>query len=342
MHRKTLFNKKGIALLSGGLDSTLAIKIMLNQGIEIIAVNFTSPFCNCSSRKNGCPSQARKIAQELGIPIKVIPKGMDYLKIVESPVHGYGRGMNPCLDCRIYMLKKVKELMPLFQASFVITGEVLGQRPMSQHWPALQLIEKESGLEGLILRPLSAKNLPPSIPELAGVVDRQKLFSISGRSRKSQIKLAYDFNLPDYPCPAGGCLLTDKVIAARLRDLFSFLPDYTMEDLHSLRIGRHFRLNPRVKIILGKNKEENERLCTLSKPGSFLFCPKNFRGPTALVRGALDPETEQIIGGIIAYFTKEEKNYYLLAKKSDSSEETIISVPRKYPQEKLSPMHIGG
>lgn len=343
MPQTELLNKKALAFLSGGLDSTLAIKIMLSQGVEIVAVNFTSPFCNCTSQKNGCPSQAIKIARELGIPIKIIPKGRDYLKIVENPAHGYGRAMNPCIDCRIYMFKKVKELMPLFQASFVITGEVLGQRPMSQHWAALKLIEKESGLAGLILRPLCAKNLPPSLPELAGVVDRDKLLSISGESRKAQISLAADLNIKDYPCPAGGCLLTDQVIAARLKDLFSFFPQYTMGDLHLLRIGRHFRLHPQLKIILGRNEEENKRLQTsLNNPGSHLFYPKNFRGPVALSRGTLDPEGERIIGEIIAHFSKEDKSSYLLGKRLPGEEEKIFCVSKKFPQEKLCSLRIGG
>ncbi len=336
-------NKKAIALLSGGLDSTLAIKIMLSQGIEIIAVNFTSPFCNCTSRKNGCVNQAREVAQELGIPIKVLAKGMDYLKIVENPAYGYGRGMNPCLDCRIYMLKKVKELMPEVQASFIITGEVLGQRPMSQHWAALQLIEKKSGLEGLILRPLSAKNLPPTIPELKGIVDREKLFAISGRSRKTQIGLAKELNITDFPCPAGGCLLTDPNIAARLKDLFSFLPQYTMADLLLLRIGRHFRLHPHLKIILGKNEEENEKLrALLGKADSFLLYPKNFPGPMALARGFLNPGAEKMIGEIIAHYSKVDHSPYLIGKKSDKEEETIFSVTQKFPGDKLTQLRIGG
>lgn len=334
--------KKALALLSGGLDSTLAIKIMLDQGIEILAVNFTSPFCNCTPRKNGCPNQARRVAQELGVPVKVLSKGLDYLKIVENPVHGYGRGMNPCLDCRIYMLKKVKELMPQVQASFIITGEVLGQRPMSQHRTALQLIEKETGLGGLILRPLSAQKLPPTIPELAGIVNRENLLSICGRSRKTQMSLAAEFNIRDYPCPAGGCLLTDQIIAGRLKDLFSFLPNYTIEDIYLLRIGRHFRLHPQLKIIVGKNKEENERLLALSPKGSFLFYPKNFRGPVALVRGNLDPESEQTVGEIITYYSKDDKSQYLLGKRSDRQEEKIFSVAKKFPQEKLLPLRIGG
>ncbi len=335
-------NKRAIALLSGGLDSTLAIKIMLNQGIEVVAVNFTSPFCNCTSRKNGCPNQAQKVARELGVPIIVLAKGMDYLKIVEKPAHGYGRGMNPCLDCRIYMLKKVKEIMPSVQASFIITGEVLGQRPMSQHRQALQLIEKKCGLEGLIVRPLSAQNLPPTLPELAGVVDREKLFSISGRSRQIQLSLAADFNIKDYPCPAGGCLLTDPVIAARLKDLFLYFPNYTMADLAFLKIGRHFRLSPELKIILGRNKDENEHLRALWKPGLSLFYPQNFKGPTAIAFGSFDQNASQMIGEIIACFSKEERDSYILKEKNSSEEEKIFTVVKKFPREQLEQFRIGG
>jgi tRNA-uridine 2-sulfurtransferase len=176
-------NRRAIALLSGGLDSTLAVKMMLEQGIEMMAVNFTSAFCNCTPKTAGCRHQASKIAQEFGIPIKVT-KGMDYMEMVRKAPHGYGRGMNPCIDCRIYMLKKVKELMAGEGASFVVTGEVLGQRPMSQHRQAIRTIEKASGLEGLILRPLSAQYFEPTVPEEEGIVDRERLLAISGRSRK--------------------------------------------------------------------------------------------------------------------------------------------------------------
>ena len=181
---------QAIALLSGGLDSSLAVKMMIDQGIAVTAIHFTSPFCNCTSKNAGCKNQAVKVAREFGVPIRVIHKGMDYMRMVQDPPHGHGRGMNPCIDCRIYMLRKVKEMMAGSGASFVITGEVLGQRPMSQHRAAIRLIEKESGLEGLILRPLSAQHFPPTIPEWEGIVDRQRLLSFSGRSRKPQIDLA--------------------------------------------------------------------------------------------------------------------------------------------------------
>jgi len=263
--------KRAIALLSGGLDSSLAVKMMIGQGIKITAVHFTSPFCNCTSRKAGCKHQAVKVAQEFGVPIRAIHKGMDYMRIVENPPHGYGRGLNPCIDCRIYMLKKVKAMMVDIGASFVITGEVLGQRPMSQHRAAIQKIEKESGLEKRILRPLSAQHFPPTIPEQEGIVDRQKLLSFSGRSRKPQIDLAGRLGVKDYPCPAGGCLLTDPVIAARLRDLFAHFPHYGLMDLHLLKIGRHFRFHPGLKIILGRDKSENEQIQAMAEPGSVLF-----------------------------------------------------------------------
>jgi len=169
------------------------------------------------------------------------------------------------------MLRKAGELMSSLGASFVVTGEVLGQRPMSQHRKAIEIIESESGLDGLILRPLSAGLFPPSLPEREGIVDRKKLLSISGRSRKTQINLAENLEIKDYPCPAGGCLLTDPVIASRLRDLFTCMPDFDMPDIHLLKIGRHFRIHPALKIILGRNEAENSRLIGLTKPGFTLF-----------------------------------------------------------------------
>lgn len=320
----------------------LAVKMMLGQGIEVIAVNFTGPFCNCSPRKEGCKHQAKRVAEELGIPIRVIPKGMDYMKMVENPPHGYGRGMNPCIDCRIYMLRKAKELMASMGASFIVTGEVLGQRPMSQHRQTLQLIEKESGLQGFIIRPLSAQHFSPTLPELEGLVDRQRLLAISGRSRKSQIQLAKNLGLRDYPCPAGGCLLTDRLMASRLRDIFFHIPNYTIEDLLFLRIGRHFRLSPRLKLIVGRNREENERIWALAPRGSILFHPAGFRGPIALARGILDLTSEKTIGEILARFSQDGKNCYLIRKQVVGGEEAMFSVEGKFAQEKLRQFCIGG
>ncbi len=324
-----------VALLSGGLDSSLAVKMMIDQGIAVTAVHFTSPFCNCTSRKAGCKHQAVKVAQEFGVPIRVIHKGLDYMYMVQNPRHGYGRGMNPCIDCRIYMLKKVKEMMADDGASFVITGEVLGQRPMSQHRAAIQTIEKESGLEGLILRPLSAQHFSPTLPEQNGIVDRDKLLSLSGRSRKPQIHWAAKMGVKDYPCPAGGCLLTDPVIAARLRDLFTFVPDYALPDLHLLKIGRHLRLRRELKIILGRDQLENEQIQALAKPGAVLFKPSNFRGPICLAVGNGDTEAERMIGKIMVGYSQDEKETYFIRKQQEK-DESSFSVDQKLPKEALA------
>ncbi len=332
--------KKALALLSGGLDSTLAVRMMLDQEIDVTAVNFVSPFCNCTSKKAGCQHQANKVADEFGIPIRVLPKGMDYLRIVENPPHGHGRGMNPCIDCRIYMLRKVKEMMPELGASFVVTGEVLGQRPMSQRRQQIGLIEKESGLEGRILRPLSAQNFPPTIPELAGVVDREKLLAVSGRSRRVQIDLAKELGISDYPCPAGGCMLTDPVIASRLKDLFAHVPDYTMNDIQFLKFGRHFRINPRLKIILGRNQEENEKIALLAPPGYTLYLPEDFRGPTAVVRAG-DDAADETAGAIIARYCQDENESYLVKKQVLGGEASFFRVNEKFSADKLDAFLLG-
>ena len=194
-------NKKAIALMSGGLDSTLAVRLIKEQGIEVVALNFKSPFCLCDGKASeGCKSHAKNAAEQLGIEVKVIHKGLDYMDVVRSPRHGYGSAINPCVDCRIYTFNTAKRYMEEVGASFIVTGEVLGQRPMSQRKDPMFLIERESGLEGLIVRPLSAKRLPPTIPEKLGILDREKFLSIEGRSRKEQIKVADDYRIEDYPC----------------------------------------------------------------------------------------------------------------------------------------------
>lgn len=334
-------NRKAIALLSGGLDSTLAVRLMIDQGIDVISIHFTSVFCNCTPKKAGCRLQARKIAEDLNVPIHVIHKRMDYIRMVERPPHGHGSGMNPCIDCRIYMLRKVKELLPQMGASFVITGEVLGQRPMSQYRNTLRLIERESQLEGLILRPLSAQHFSPSIAEKEGIVDRRRLLDISGRSRKVQIDLAEQFGIRDYPCPAGGCLLTDKEIAARLRDLFAYVPNYDMGDLQLLKIGRHFRLNPALKVIVGRNREDNEKISMFAESGSIIFSPSGFRGPTAIIRGTTDKESDKLIGGIIARYSQDRMTMYAIKKQIIKGEHRDFFVTERFAVDHLENFLIG-
>jgi tRNA U34 2-thiouridine synthase MnmA/TrmU len=279
-------NKKAIALLSGGLDSTLAVRLILDQGIEVIAVNFVTPFCTCN-RKGRC--EARHVASQFDIELKVFNVGEEYIRLIRNPRYGYGRQMNPCLDCRIFMFTKARRLMEEIGAAFVFTGEVLGQRPMSQRRDAMRLIERESGLEGRLLRPLSAKLLPPTLAE-EEMVDRDKLMEIQGRSRKSQMELAQAYGIDDYACPAGGCLLTDPQFAQRIRDLFEHTPEPSLKDVELLKVGRHFRLSDKAKVIVGRDEAENKRLLKLPRADDLCLRVLDFPGPLTLLQGEQSPE----------------------------------------------------
>jgi tRNA U34 2-thiouridine synthase MnmA/TrmU len=294
---------KAIALLSGGLDSTLAARLVLDQGIELEALNFMTVFCTCTNKGATCLA-SQKAVETLGIPLKVFNVSEEYLNVVRNPKHGYGSNMNPCIDCRIFMLKKAKAYMEESGASFIVTGEVLGQRPMSQRRDAMRLIEKEAGLEGLILRPLSAQFLPVTLPEREGWVDREKLLNIQGRSRKPQMKLAEQFNIRDYPCPAGGCLLTDPGFARRIRDLMEHRYDFSLNDVHLLKFGRHFRLSPTVKLVVGRNEEENQKIETFSLAGDVLLKTVHYPGPVSLLRGEADETERERAASITARYSK--------------------------------------
>lgn len=293
---------KAVALLSGGLDSTLALKLLLEQGIDIEAVNFVSPFCLCG--KGGCG--ASKVAQRLGVPLKLISVGEEYLKVVRRPKHGYGRNMNPCIDCRIFMLKKAKKYAKQTGASFIVTGEVLGERPMSQHFKALQTIEKEAGLKNMILRPLSAKLLPETVVERKGLVDRQKLLDIQGRSRKRQMQLADGFSITDYPCPSGGCLLTYKEFADKVRDIFEHKRRVTAKDIALLKLGRHFRVGKN-KIVVGRDKFEDEVLVKMKNPSDFYFEVPNCGSPITILQGAKTKAAVQKAAELTAYHSDDKK-----------------------------------
>ncbi len=298
--------RKALALLSGGLDSTLAIKMMLDMGIAVEALNFTSPFCTCTGKNSGCRSEAVRVAQEFDIPIKVIHKGVDYLEIVRNPQHGYGQGINPCIDCRIYILRKAKEEMAVCGADFVITGEVLGQRPMSQRRDSLRLIERESGLEGLLLRPLSARHFEPTIPEREGWVDREKLLAIKGRSRKELFELAHDLDVKNYPCPAGGCLLTEISFVPKMRDVFDHSDDLNLRDFRLLKVGRHFRIGERTKVIVGRDETDNDLLETARLEGEAALTWMDGNTPVGVITGRQDPEYIDLAARILLRYTKAE------------------------------------
>jgi tRNA-specific 2-thiouridylase len=250
-------NAKAVALLSGGLDSNLAVRMMLEQDVEVEAVAIKTPFCDFDCGK-GCGHRVKEVASELGVHLKTVYYGEEYLKMLKHPKYGYGSGMNPCIDCRGMMYKTAKEYMEKIGADFVVTGEVLFQRPMSQNKRALHIIEEEAEMKGKILRPLSAKHLTPIEAEKDGLVDREKLYNIKGRSRKEQIALAKYFNISDPPNAAGGCLLTDPSFSKRIRDLMEHTKNIpSINDVELLKIGRHFRLSNKAKLVVGRDEDEN-------------------------------------------------------------------------------------
>jgi tRNA-specific 2-thiouridylase len=294
---------KALGLLSGGLDSTLAVKLILERGIAVEAINFVTPFCLC--KKGGCG--AVEAAKTFNIPLKMVNAGIDYLKVIRNPKFGYGKNMNPCIDCRIFMLKKAKKYAKTIGAEFIFTGEVLGQRPMSQHKQALDLIEKEAGLAGKILRPLSAKLLPITEAEQKGMINEEALLDISGRSRKKQIEMAKEFNIVNYPCAAGGCLLTDKEFANKLRDLFEHKKRVTVKDVNSLKVGRHFRFGKN-KIIVGRNQTENESLLRTKQKTDYYFEVPNCGSPTTILQGPKTQKAIKTAAGLTAFHSdKKEK-----------------------------------
>jgi tRNA U34 2-thiouridine synthase MnmA/TrmU len=282
---KSKKNIKAVGLLSGGLDSTLAAKMMLEQGIEVHAINFTSPFCTCTPKKAGCAAVVTAVKALGKIPLKQVAMRDEYLEMVRNPKHGYGKGINPCIDCRILKIKKAGDYMRKIGASFLFTGEVLGQRPMSQHKQAIAIIDDDSGLKGHILRPLSANHFEATVPEREGWVKREKLLGISGRSRKTQIALAAEKDIRDYPCPAGGCLLTDKYFSERMRDYLKFTDKPSIRDIPLLKVGRHFRLEGGDKLIVARNEQECKTLQNLYREKDHLLTPIDFPGPILILQG---------------------------------------------------------
>jgi len=281
--------KKVVALLSGGLDSRLAVKMMQNQGFEVEAVAIKTPFCDFDCGR-GCGFEIRETADTLGVKLKTVYLGDDYIEMLKHPKHGFGSGMNPCIDCRSMMFEAGKKHMEEIGAEFIISGEVLGQRPMSQHAPALKTIEKESGLEGKIVRPLSAALLPPTEPELKGLIRREDLGKIRGRSRKDQLKMAEEFGIENPPNAGGGCLLTDPAFAIRVKDLFKHTETPTTNDIDLLKIGRHFRFDEDAKLVVGRNKDENEIIKALALDADILLEAKDHVGPVSLIRGKNAPD----------------------------------------------------
>jgi tRNA-specific 2-thiouridylase len=277
--------KKVVALLSGGLDSQLAIKMMQKQGFEVSAVAIKTPFCDFDCGR-GCGFEIRERADDLNVNLKTVYLGDEYIEMLKHPKHGIGAGFNPCIDCRSMMFDAAKKHMEEIGAEFIISGEVLGQRPMSQHAPALRTIEKESDLVGKIVRPLSAALLPETDPEKNGLIKRENLGMIKGRQRKIQLQMAKEYGIENPPNAGGGCLLTEPQFGVKAKDLFSHTENPTINDIDLLKIGRHFRLDEQTKFIVGRNKDENEMIKAIALPGDILLEAKDFVGPVSILRGS--------------------------------------------------------
>ncbi len=319
MIKKTM----AVALLSGGLDSIIAARLIMEQGIECIGVYFSSPlWSNEKKEKNFI----RKVSEENNFEIKIVPVGEDYIGIIKNPRHGHGKNINPCLDCKIYMLTKAKSIMESLSADFIVTGEVLGQRPMSQHRNAFNLIEKYAGLSGKIIRPLSARILPPTIAVQDELIDNEKMADIQGRSRHNQYALAEKFGIKTYGSPAGGCLLTEVTYAKKLRDLFLHNEKITIEDLKLLKIGRHFRYK-NVKIITGRNEAENGELMNIKTDDDWVIEVPNYGSPCTIVQSSDDVEVLHFACQVTAY-SSDCKLENVLVKCAKNDREEFINVNR--------------
>lgn len=290
---------KAVALFSGGLDSMLAVKMVAAQGVDITLINFRLGFESLSAELGPA-----RLAKKLGFPFIKIDLAAEFFELVKDPHYGYGSNLNPCIDCRILTLKKAVALMRETAASFLITGEVVAQRPMSQRKNILRLIEKQAQVVGLVLRPLSAKILDPTIAEQQGWVNRDELLDLQGRSRKRQLSLAAGYGIEDYLSPAGGCLLTDSVFAQKMRQLFSFDAKFGLLEVDLLKLGRHFRLSPRLMMVIGRNREENNRLQSKAITGDTILELVDIPGPLALLRGEVSAETIKLALGIMVRYSK--------------------------------------
>ena len=318
--------KKVVALLSGGLDSQLAVRMMQKQGFDVSAVAIKTPFCDFDCGR-GCGFEIRERADDLNVNLKTVYLGDEYIEMLKHPKHGIGAGFNPCIDCRSMMFKAAKKHMEDIGAEFIISGEVVGQRPMSQHRPALKTIEKESDLEGKIVRPLSAALLPPTDPERDGLIRREDLGMIRGRSRKEQLQMAREFGIEDPPNAGGGCLLTDPAFGLRAKDLFEHIETPTVNDIDLLKLGRHFRLDEKTKLVVGRNKDENVTIRALALPNDITLESKDHMGPVSILRGETAKEHVDFAASVTLRYSdapRKEKSQVLISQ--DSSESEVSSM----------------
>lgn len=317
--------KKVVALLSGGLDSQLAVRMMQEQGFEVSAVAIKTPFCDFDCGR-GCGFEIRERADDLNVNLKTVYLGDEYIEMLKHPKYGIGAGFNPCIDCRAMMFDAAKKHMDEIGAEFIISGEVLGQRPMSQHGPALRTIEKESGLVGKIVRPLSAALLPETDPERNGLIKRENLGMIKGRTRRAQLDMAKKYGIENPPNAGGGCLLTDPSFGLRAKDLFAHTETPTINDIDLLKIGRHFRFDEQTKFVVGRNKDENEMIKAIALPGDILFQARDHMGPVSILRGKNADVYVKFASSITLRYSDAPKGEQALViiNKDNTKEEIIV------------------
>lgn len=312
---------RALGLCSGGLDSILSGLVLKAQGIAVEWISFETPFFSAGN--------ARKASNQTGIPLRVENITPVYLEMLRNPLSGYGQQMNPCLDCHTLMFRLAGRIMAADGFDFLFSGEVLGQRPMSQTRPSLRYVEKHSGFDGLILRPLSAQKLPETVPEQKGLVDRGRLLDFSGRGRKRQIALASKLGVRHYPAPAGGCLLTDRNYCARLKDLFDHQTDTTENELLLLKYGRHFRLSPKTRLIVGRTESENGEIeAYLDRSRDIFLRPVTHPGPSGLLPHGAERDLVFLAAAICAGYSKVPPDLPVdIRVKAPSAEETLQVLP---------------
>lgn len=310
---------KSLGLFSGGLDSILAVLLVRSQDIDVHGITFETPFFNAQ--------QARISAKRIGISLTAMDITAEHLEMLRNPRYGYGRNMNPCIDCHTLMLKVAGRKMEETGADFLQTGEVLGQRPMSQSKQSLHVVAKNSGYQDFILRPLSARLLPETKPEREGKVDRSRLLSLQGRGRKEQMEMALRFGVTDYPAPAGGCLLTDPMFSKRLRDLFQHEKDCRIRDIELLKYGRHFRVNAETKVIVGRRRSDNEAIQRLVEDRDTILRTAHFPGPFTLVPYGGDEQTCRAAAALCALYSDAPKISEVFVTCLRGTTTTLIKTP---------------
>ncbi|MBN1277347.1 MAG: tRNA 4-thiouridine(8) synthase ThiI [Deltaproteobacteria bacterium] len=313
---------RALCVFSGGLDSILAAELIRAQGIYVLGIFFETPFFSSM--------RAVKSAESMSLPLKVVDISRGHLEVIKNPRYGYGKNMNPCIDCHAYMFRIAGEMLEKEKADFVITGEVLGQRPMSQTRKSLLIIDRESGLDGLLLRPLSAKCLTETIPQEKKWINIDLLMDIKGRSRKPQMGLARKMGITEYPAPGGGCLLTETVFSRRLKDLLYSNPDPELREIELLKIGRHFRISPETKIVVGRDEKENDAITGLSGKKDTLLSTPSIPGPAVLISGSISRRALDMAASIaVSYSDLKTGGETKVCVSSESGSRTVYAEGRE-------------